>query len=144
MIQNLNKLFSTYFIQHLNYKNYHWHLKGQDFYSFHLMFDKHANIIFDSIDEIAERIRQLDGIVLTDLLSIKELSSIDQAPSIITSNLQANILEELILSHNLIIQLLNQIITISQQENDFATADQLTKYLEHQQQMLWFIKSSKE
>ena len=42
------------------YKDLHWNVIGRNFYSLHLLFDKHADEIHATYDEIAERIRQMD------------------------------------------------------------------------------------
>lgn len=43
------------------YKKYHWHVEGEDFYQYHLLFDKHADEHLPLADLLAERIRTLGG-----------------------------------------------------------------------------------
>ncbi len=40
----------------------HWNVKGDNFYQLHLVFDHVADVIFEQIDPIAERITQLGGV----------------------------------------------------------------------------------
>ena len=55
----LNVLLSSSIHFYFIYKNYHWNLISADFYQYHTLFDKHAGEIFETVDKIAERIRQI-------------------------------------------------------------------------------------
>ena len=43
-------------------KQAHWNVKGKDFYQLHLLFDEVAAVLYEQIDEIAERITTLGGV----------------------------------------------------------------------------------
>ncbi|MDR3612031.1 MAG: DNA starvation/stationary phase protection protein Dps [Candidatus Obscuribacterales bacterium] len=42
-------------------KQAHWNVKGKDFYQLHLLFDEVATVVYEQIDELAERITTLGG-----------------------------------------------------------------------------------
>src|SRR5215471_11536453 len=54
----LNPLVADLFALYVKTKNYHWHLAGPHFRDYHLLFDEHADQIFDGIDLLAERVRR--------------------------------------------------------------------------------------
>ncbi len=137
----LNILVATSADFYFAYKYYHWNISGQDFYQFHKLFDSHASIVFETIDPTAERIRQLNQETKGDLVSYSHLSRIILEKPIATNNIQ-NSLIYLLAQHEIIITLLEEIISSS--ENDYSTADLLTGFLEKHQQMHWFIQSSIE
>ena len=57
MVTMMNKLLANYHIFSQKLRNYHWNIKGQDFFNLHKKFkDLYAKSSFN-IDEIAERIR---------------------------------------------------------------------------------------
>lgn len=132
------------------YKGYHWNLQGTPhFYSLHTLFDKHSQTIFEAQDTLAERLRQLGEVASFDLQTFISQSALRK------SNGQSGyshllshkhdldqILPILDQFHYIIIALMEELITIAQDENDFATADLTTKFLQDQQQMHWFIISS--
>lgn len=140
---NLTKLLSTTIDFYFAYKYFHWNITGQDFKEFHNMFDDHATIIYGQWDPTAERIRQLDAPVSGNLSEYDSQSVIGKNRPETKNNIQ-EILKFLVTQHQNHIDLLNQIISTSSEDKDFATADLLTKFLEEHQQMLWFVKSSIE
>jgi starvation-inducible DNA-binding protein len=144
LIISLNTLFSNLVEQYFLYKHYHWHIKGQDFYNFHLLFDKHAEIIYESWDKIAERIRQKNGRVdslLTEIQHQKSLSDYNPATKLNTQ-IQDYILPTLIGAHTVILAQMKLIVNESNSNSDVSTADLVTTLLEDQQQMMWFLESS--
>jgi starvation-inducible DNA-binding protein len=146
IIISLNQLFSLLVEQYFVYKHFHWHLTGQDFYSFHLLFDKHAGTIYETWDTIAERIRQLDGRVESLLTEIQTKNTLEMynTNQEMSSKLQEYIIPNLLKSHESVIAQMQILIATSTDKSDPATADVITNMLEDQQQMQWFIKSSKE
>jgi starvation-inducible DNA-binding protein len=128
----INLLINQYFI----YKFFHWNFEGEDFYSYHQLFDSHANNILQSQDAIAEHVRSLQSKVSVEpeLTPLKDIDTNQK-------NLH-NILNLIITQHNQIIVEITEIIKLANFSEDFGTSDILTKYLEEQQKMLWFIQSS--
>jgi DNA-binding ferritin-like protein len=128
----LNSLIQSYYL----YKYLHWNFEGEDFWEYHNLFDSHASASIDPQDTIAERIRQLDSKVSIDVV-IKDSLGLE----INQKNLQ-QILELLLKTHESIISQMQKTIDIASNYKDFSTADILTGYLESQQKMHWFIRSS--
>ena len=67
----LNGILADSFALYLKTKNFHWHVSGPHFRSYHLLFDEQAAAIFATTDEIAERVRKIGG---TTLRSIGDIS----------------------------------------------------------------------
>ena len=132
----LNLLINLLIDQHFVYKFFHWNFEGEDFYSYHQLFDKHAKNILESQDAIAEQLRtfQFKVIIEPDLTPLKDIDTNQK-------NLHS-ILTLIITQHNEIIQEINEIVKLANFSEDFVTADLLTDYLEQQQTMLWIIQSS--
>lgn len=139
--QSLASLLSSAVEFYFLYKGYHWNLnKTLLFNTFHTLFDKHAENIFQSIDILAERLRFLDQKVSFYLSDYKQNSFLD------LTNYSTTVLEEMLdnlkTAHQSYIQKLEEGIKEANECEDFGTADMLTEILRDQQQMLWFIQSS--
>jgi starvation-inducible DNA-binding protein len=128
----INLLINQYFI----YKFFHWNFEGEDFYSYHELFDSHSTLILNSQDAIAEHIRTLQSKVVIDP-ELTPLKDID-----INQKNLVNILNLMIKYHDQIIEEITEVIKLANFSEDFSTGDLLTQYLEEQQKMLWFIKAS--
>ncbi|MBP7057479.1 DNA starvation/stationary phase protection protein [Candidatus Gracilibacteria bacterium] len=143
LVPTLNTLVATLFHSYVLYKGYHWNFRGESFYQYHLLLDNHAEKIYKSIDEVAERIRQLDGVAegtfsqypKLSVLKVVETNDVHQKdlPKLLTT---------LVSVHETNIDLLNQLIAEATEQVDVGTADLLTSFLEDHQQMRWFIKAS--
>lgn len=52
----LSTLLGNLFVLYVKTLNYHWHIKGENFYQSHLLLEEQYNGLSESIDTIAERI----------------------------------------------------------------------------------------
>ena len=59
-------------------KNFHWHLSGSHFRDYHLLFDKHAEDLLESVDVMAERVRRVGGTTIRSIGHISQLQTIQQ------------------------------------------------------------------
>src|SRR5271170_2351636 len=59
--QKLKEVLSDVFALYLKTKNFHWHVSGSHFRDYHLLLDEQASQIYDTTDEIAERVRKIGG-----------------------------------------------------------------------------------
>jgi starvation-inducible DNA-binding protein len=132
----LNVLINLLVNQYYIYKFFHWNFEGEDFYSYHHLFDSHASKILQSQDAIAEHIRtfQTKVILEPELTAFKGFDTNQK-------NL-FNILTLLTSQHKQLINEITEIIKLANFSNYFSTADLLIDYLEEQQKMLWVIESS--
>ena len=61
LIDSLNGLLADTLALYVKTKNFHWHVRGPQFRSLHLLFDEQAAEIFALTDMIAERVRKMLG-----------------------------------------------------------------------------------
>ena len=141
LITKLNQAHATFVDFYFQYKHFHWHYRGPDFYQFHKLFDKHASMIFPVIDLNAERIRQLDGHVITDLQNLGSASILTQVNDSKDFDSQTYILPHLHNNHLIVIKDLKEIIVMADEQNDPSTSDMVIKFLQDHELMNWFIKS---
>lgn len=124
------------------YKNYHWHVIGQDFYEYHLLFDKHAEQQLPIIDAVAERLRTLGSIApgmpaeVVKNCNLKEPRNSGQDPGRMVDNL--------LQIHEVYIKELRKAIKTTNANNDEGTSDLLiSDVLRIHELQTWFIRSSK-
>ena len=54
LITSLNNLLSSYQIQYMNARGFHWNIKGANFFELHAKFEEVYNDLLLKVDEIAE------------------------------------------------------------------------------------------
>src|SRR5438132_9856634 len=72
----LNALLADTFALYVKTKNFHWHVSGPHFRSYHLLLDEQAESIEKSIDILAERVRKVGGTTIRSIGHIGELQRI--------------------------------------------------------------------
>jgi len=133
-------LADTIFIHSL-YKKYHWNLEGDDFYQYHLLFDKHANEQFPLIDLIAERIRTLGVAVPAMPADVVAHKTLEEPSDAGTDD--EDMIENLCKVHEKFIINLRQAIDKTDKLKDAGTNDMLvSQVLRLNELQLWFVRSS--
>jgi starvation-inducible DNA-binding protein len=72
----LNIMLADMFALYLKTKNFHWHMSGPHFRDYHLLLDEHADQIFATTDDIAERVRKIGGTTLHSIGHIDRLQRV--------------------------------------------------------------------
>lgn len=79
LIQELNKQVSTWSVMYTKLHNYHWYVKGYNFFTLHAKFEELYNEATAHMDEIAERILTLGGNPTGTLREQLEQSVVEEA-----------------------------------------------------------------
>lgn len=135
-------LANSIFIYNL-YKKYHWHVRGRDFYQYHLLFDEHAKQQLPIIDSLAERLRTL-GFMAPGMPGDVERNKSVNEPD--TSDFTPLVLcESLLKVHDAYLKHLRSTIDIADEVDDEGTEDFLVSdVLRVHELQVWFLRSSIE
>jgi starvation-inducible DNA-binding protein len=79
VVQELRRQVANAFVLYANYKHYHWQTYGPLFRDLHKLFDKLANDVLSTIDELAERVRMIGQDPPAHLLDAADLASVSPA-----------------------------------------------------------------
>lgn len=79
LISEMNKQVSTWSVMYAKLHNYHWYVKGSNFFTLHAKFEELYNETTAHMDEIAERILTLGGKPTATLREQLEQSVIEEA-----------------------------------------------------------------
>ncbi len=135
----LNKILADEYLLYTKTRNYHWNIEGSNFMEMHLFFENQYTAIDESIDEIAERVRQIGHYAqgrLNDF--IKQSQLVEQQ---YTSDQQKQ-LKNLLDDHEAIIRFLRLHIDIfTDKYKDAGNADFITGLMEKHEKMAWFLRS---
>jgi len=70
----LKQLLASVYALQLKAHGFHWNVVGPDFYQYHKFLDELVHEVWDSVDGIAEHIRQLDMLVPASFKRYAEMS----------------------------------------------------------------------
>ena len=134
----LAKLLAETYVLALKTQNYHWHIKGQHFYSLHNLFEEQYDELNDCIDEIAERIRMLGFVspaTFKEFLALSEISEGDSSKDALA------MLNDLIESHEQLSKTANNLSKVAGDNDDAVSAGIADERKAAHDKAVWFLKS---
>lgn len=134
----LSRILAESYALYLKTQNFHWNVRGPDFFSLHLLFEKQYLELAEEVDEIAERIRALGLFVDASFSAFNELSSIKEETKVLN---EKEMIASLVAGHELWAKDARKVAEIGDRELDFATVDMLGRRIGAHEKMAWFLRS---
>lgn len=141
VIEHLKHLLADTYLLYLKTQNFHWHVTGPNFHSFHKMFEEEYIQLANAVDEIAERIRALKDSAPATFKEFLELSQLKEDHGKFSAN---SMVQKLLHDHEVIIKSLKKLIKIAQDNGDEETADLAITRGEEHEKTAWMLRSSLE
>ena len=134
----LNQLLADSITLYNLYKKHHWQVTGPTFYQLHLLLDKHAEEIEETVDAIAERIQTLGGVTTGMPWEVSETTNIEHPPTG-EEDIPA-MLARTVNAHATVIKTIRDGIEQTDENKDYATNDLLTsRLLPLHELQVWFV-----
>ena len=133
----LNGILADSFALYLKTKNFHWHVSGPHFRSYHLLFEEQAAAIFATTDEIAERIRKIGGTTLRSIGHIGQQQSIkDNDADFVPAG---EMVRELMNDNKAVAATMRKAHELCEEHHDAASASLLEMYIDETEKRTWFL-----
>ena len=133
----LNGLVADSYALYTKTKNFHWHVSGPHFRDYHLLFDEQATEIFNTIDELAERVRKLGAKTIHSIGEIAKLQSIKDNDKDFVS--PGDMLLELMDDNKKVIKRMRAAHEIADEHDDVATASILENFIDAAEKRNWCL-----
>jgi starvation-inducible DNA-binding protein len=134
---SLNALLADTFALYLKTKNFHWHVSGPHFRSYHLMFDEHADQLFAMTDVLAERVRKIGGNTLRSIGDIARHQRLSDNDAEYVDPL--DMLAELREDNQRLIASMREAHDVCDEHNDVASASLLENFIDESEKRVWFL-----
>lgn len=134
----LNDLLADYSVLYQNVRGYHWNVKGDKFFEFHLKFEELYNNLFIKIDEVAERILTLGYTPkhkFSDYLKTTQLTESTQV-----TNGYASV-EEILSAFKILLSKQRHILSLASEIDDEGTNAQMSDYIREQEKLVWMYNA---
>lgn len=136
----LNKDLADVNLLQIKTKKYHWDVTGPEFRSLHQIWEEQYEILKETIDAIAERVRMLGNYPLGTAEGFLRYGSIKEHEGDVPSSTE--MVSNLVDDHEQIIRSLREHIDqCSEEFHDEGTADFLTGLMEAHEEMAWMLRS---
>ena len=133
----LNAILADTLALYVKTKNFHWHVSGPHFRSYHLLLDEQSQQILATVDELAERVRKIGGTTLRSIGHIGKLKRIKDNDEDFVRPL--DMLSELMADNKATIQSMRAAHKLADTHQDVATASLLEQYIDGAEKRTWFL-----
>ncbi len=140
--EQLNKLLANEYVLYTKTLKYHWNVKGKHFGSLHTLFEKQYLQLFETIDDVAERITTLGGNAYGSLQEFLNNSTISEQPG--STSDEKTMITQLIGDHEIIIKQIREHIDIAIEIRDEGTNNFLGSLLEKHEKIAWMLRTHLE
>lgn len=138
ILNNLNTFLSDLNVFYRKLQNYHWNIKGKDFFTIHAKLEEYYDEVSEKIDEMAEHILSLGGQPLGTLKDYLETTKLEEAENKkVDSTL---ILNEVIKDYSMLLEDAKTIKNLAETNSENKTSAFMDNIIEDYTKKLWMLK----
>lgn len=133
----LNVLLSDLVLEYHKLQNFHWYVKGKDFFQVHAKLEELYNGVNGAVDEVAESILMIGAKPLGSMKEYLENSSIKEATN---EEIKSKyIFKEVLNDFNLLLEEVKIIKKVTDEEGNFLISSSMDEYIKQFTKSIWMI-----
>ncbi|MCC5930872.1 MAG: DNA starvation/stationary phase protection protein [Cyclobacteriaceae bacterium] len=136
VVNAMNLLLANYHVHYQKLRNYHWNVKGGDFFDIHEQFEIQYNTAKSNIDEIAERIRVFKSTPLSMLREYLEFSEIKETGTDLSAD---EMVREILNDYEILLKHMDAIVKIAAKNDDSGTEDLIKSFIKDLEKHHWML-----
>lgn len=134
----LSRLLADSYSLYLKTHNFHWNVSGPMFNTLHTMFMAQYTELWNSIDDIAERIRALDEYAPGSYTEFAKLSTVPEASGRPSAQ---EMIKQLLEGHEAVARTARSVFPAAEKGGDEATNDLLVGRIQVHEKTAWMLRS---
>jgi len=138
LVKALDMLIANYHIHYQKLRNYHWNVKGADFFDIHEQFEEEYNSAKLNIDEIAERIRVFGYTPMSTMKEYLEHSEIEETDSDLTG---MEMVSEILRDFEILLSYMVNVADAAIDIGDVGTEDLINSFIKRMEKRHWMFTS---
>lgn len=136
--QILNRQVANLNVLYVKVHNYHWYVKGEQFFSLHVKFEELYDDITLKMDEVAERLLSIKGSPAATMKEYLEIATIQEATG---KEDTRGMVQTLIEDFATVAEELSEGIELAEEASDQPTADLFIKIRTDLEKNQWMLRS---
>lgn len=136
--EHLNKQIATWSVLYIKLHNYHWYVKGTQFFTLHAKFQELYEEAALHVDEIAERLLAIKGAPLATMREYIAHAIVQEASG---SESATEMVAQLVEDFTVIIHALKEAMEAAQEAKDETTADMLLAVHTSLEKHVWMLNA---
>lgn len=137
VVRDLQKQVANAFVLYLNYKHYHWQTFGPLFRDLHKLFDELAGEVYETIDELAERVRMIGQNPVSHIEDFLNTATVKPAKK---GNNMRQMIEEGDTNLLSVIKEMREAVKTADESGDPGTADVFTRFVQIHEKHEWWLR----
>ncbi|MBA2871837.1 starvation-inducible DNA-binding protein [Anoxybacillus calidus] len=134
----VNKQIANWSVLYIKLHNYHWFVKGPQFFTLHTKFEELYNEASLHIDELAERLLALGGAPVATMKECLQVASVKEATGQETAE---EMVSTLVNDFETMIGELKEGMKVAEEVDDETTGDMLLGIHQSLEKHVWMLKS---
>lgn len=136
LVDALNKLIANFSLHYQKLRNFHWNVKGSDFFDIHEQFEIQYNDTKVAVDDLAERIRVFGQTPISNLSDFLNTAEIQEAET----NLSAHeMVKEIIKDYEILVEYMYRALDVSIENGDSGTEDMIKSFIKKTEKNHWMM-----
>ena len=138
LVDVLNKQIANWSVLYIKLHNYHWYVKGENFFTLHAKFEEFYNEAGLHVDELAERLLAVGGNPVATMKECLELSSIEEASG---KESATEMVQSIINDFSIITGELKEGMSTAEELDDETTGDMLLAIHSGLEKHIWMLNA---
>ncbi|WP_042346910.1 Dps family protein [Bacillus massiliigorillae] len=134
----MNQQLTNWTVMYTKLHNYHWYVKGANFFTLHAKFEEFYTETATYIDEIAERLLTIGGQPIATLKETLETATIEEANGAETAD---DMVKIILSDFTAIANHIDTLLEVAENEKDEETADLFLGIKATLEKNMWMLKA---
>ena len=136
IVNALNLLLANYHVHYQKLRNYHWNVKGADFFDIHEKFELQYDEAKLNIDDVAERIRVFGYTPMSTLKEYLETSDIKETGTDLSSE---EMVEEILNDYEILLSYMTDVANSAIDIGDVGTENMINVFINKIEKSHWMF-----
>jgi starvation-inducible DNA-binding protein len=141
LVEQLNQNVADLHLVYIKLHNYHWNVKGPQFFQLHKLTEGFYEHIAELFDEVAERILQLGEQPLSTVRDYLQQAKIKEPNSAVSN--PEHVISGIVDDFGYLLEQYKSILKVAEQQDDVGTANLVSEPIDWLEKSLWMLKASK-
>ncbi|MFD1739238.1 Dps family protein [Bacillus salitolerans] len=138
LVQIVNKQVANWSVLYMKLHNYHWFVKGPQFFTLHDKFEELYGEASIHIDELAERLLSIGGKPVATMKEVLEISSVKEANG---QEEASQMVQSIVDDFNILIGELKDGMGLAESVDDETTGDMLLAIHQSLEKHVWMLSA---
>ena len=138
LVKAVNQQVANWTVLYVKLHNYHWYIKGKNFFTLHAKFEELYNEANVHVDDLAERILALEAKPVATMKEVLETSSLKEATG---KENEEQMVQSVVDDFEKMVDELQEAIELAEEAKDEGTGDMLIAVKQSLKKHIWMLKA---